>query len=131
MFECVVEVCVCYGLFVIKVIGIVMVEDVKQIDVYGQVVDQFLVDVKVFKDFVLSGGNGLVFDWQFINCKFWFKLWMLVGGLMFENVVFVVQMIGVCQVDMVLGVESVSGVKDLDLMCVFIMVVWEMFVLKF
>ena len=118
--ERVAEVRARYGLPVIKAIGIATAEDAKQIDVYGQVADQLLVDAKAPKDSVLPGGNGLAFDWQLINRKFWPKPWMLAGGLTPENVGLAVQMTGARQVDTASGVESAPGVKDPDLMRAFI-----------
>ena len=109
-----------YGLPVIKAIGIATSEDTKQIDVYGQVADMLLVDAKAPKDAVLPGGNGLPFDWQLVNRKFWPKPWMLAGGLTAQNVGLAVQMTGARQVDTASGVESAPGVKDAKLMAEFI-----------
>jgi phosphoribosylanthranilate isomerase len=109
-----------YGLPVIKAIGISTSEDTKQIDVYGQVADMLLVDAKAPKDAVLPGGNGLPFDWQLVNRKFWPKPWMLAGGLTAQNVGLAVQMTGAKQVDTASGVESAPGVKDAKLMAEFI-----------
>jgi phosphoribosylanthranilate isomerase len=118
--ERVAEVRARYGLPVIKAIGIATSDDTKQIDIYGQVADQLLVDAKAPKDSVLPGGNGLAFDWQLINRKFWPKPWMLAGGLTHENGGLAVQMTGARQVDTASGVESAPGVKDAALMRAFI-----------
>ena len=118
--ERVAEVRARYGLPVIKAIGIATSEDTKQIDVYGQVADMLLVDAKAPKDAVLPGGNGLPFDWQLVNRKFWPKPWMLAGGLTAQNVGLAVQMTGARQVDTASGVESAPGVKDAKLMAEFI-----------
>ena len=118
--ERVAEVRARYGLPVIKAIGIATSEDTKQIDVYGQVADMLLVDAKAPKDAVLPGGNGLPFDWQLVNRKFWPKPWMLAGGLTAQNVGLAVQMTGARQVDTASGVELAPGVKDAKLMAEFI-----------
>ena len=118
--ERVAEVRARYGLPVIKAIGIATSEDTKQIDVFGQVADMLLVDAKAPKDAVLPGGNGLPFDWQLVNRKFWPKPWMLAGGLTAQNVGLAVQMTGARQVDTASGVESAPGVKDAKLMAEFI-----------
>ena len=118
--ERVAEVRARYRLPVIKAIGIASAEDAKQIDVYGQVADQILVDAKAPKDAVLPGGNGLAFDWQLINRKFWPKPWMLAGGLTPENVGLAVQMTGARQVDTASGVETAPGVKDAAMMEAFV-----------
>lgn len=118
--ERVAEVRARYGLPVIKAIGIATAEDAKQIDVFGQVADQLLVDAKAPKDAVLPGGNGLAFDWQLVNRKFWPKPWMLAGGLTPQNVALAVQMTGARQVDTASGVETAPGVKDAGLMRAFV-----------
>lgn len=109
-----------YGLPVMKAIGIATEEDTKQIDLYGAVADQLLVDAKAPKGAELPGGNGLAFDWKLVKRKFWPKPWMLAGGLTPENVALAVQMTGAKQVDISSGVESAPGVKDPDLIRAFI-----------
>ena len=109
-----------YGLPVMKAIGIATEEDTKQIDLYGAVADQLLVDAKAPKGAELPGGNGLAFDWKLVKRKFWPKPWMLAGGLTPENVALAVQMTGARQVDISSGVESAPGVKDPDLIRAFI-----------
>lgn len=109
-----------YGLPVMKAIGIATEEDTKQIDLYGQVADQLLVDAKAPKGAELPGGNGLAFDWKLVKRKFWPKPWMLAGGLTPENVALAVQMTGAKQVDISSGVESAPGVKDPNLIRAFI-----------
>lgn len=108
------------GLPVMKAIGIATEEDTKQIDLYGEVADQLLVDAKAPKDADLPGGNGLAFDWRLVKRKFWPKPWMLAGGLTPDNVALAVQMTGAKQVDISSGVESAPGVKDPDLIRAFI-----------
>ncbi|MFY0596344.1 MAG: phosphoribosylanthranilate isomerase [Cognatishimia sp.] len=108
------------GLPVMKAIGIATEEDAKQIDLYGEVADQLLVDAKAPKDAELPGGNGLAFDWKLVKRKFWPKPWMLAGGLTPENVALAVQITGAKQVDISSGVESAPGLKDPDLIRAFI-----------
>lgn len=109
-----------YGLPVMKAIGIATEEDTKQIDLYGEVADQLLVDAKAPKDADLPGGNGLSFDWELVKRKFWPKPWMLAGGLTPENAALAVQMTGAKQLDVSSGVESAPGVKDPDLIRAFL-----------
>lgn len=118
--ERVAEVKARYGLPVMKAIGIATEEDTQQIDLYGEVADQLLVDAKAPKGADLPGGNGLAFDWTLVNRKFWPKPWMLAGGLTPENVALAVQMTGAKQLDVSSGVESAPGVKDPDLIRAFI-----------
>jgi phosphoribosylanthranilate isomerase len=101
-----------YGLPVMKAIGIATEEDTKQIDLYGEVADQLLVDAKAPKDADLPGGNGLAFDWELVKRKFWPKPWMLAGGLHAGNVAEAIARTGTRQVDLSSGVESAPGVKD-------------------
>ncbi|CUI71185.1 phosphoribosylanthranilate isomerase [Cognatishimia activa] len=118
--ERVAEVREIYGLPVIKAFGIASIEDTKNIDVYGAVADQLLVDAKPPKDAKMLGGNGITFDWTLVKRKFWPKPWMLAGGLTVENVASAIQMTGAKQVDLSSGVESAPGVKDPDLIRAFI-----------
>lgn len=101
-----------YGLPVMKAIGIAGPGDVAQIDRYGAVADQLLVDAKPPRGAQLPGGNGLAFDWRLVNRKYWPCPWMLAGGLTAENVAEAVRMTGARQVDVSSGVERAPGVKD-------------------
>lgn len=110
--ERVAEVRTRYGLPVIKAIGIADEADVAQIDLFGQVADQLLIDAKPPKNAELPGGNGLSFDWRLVKRKFWPKPWLLAGGLTIENVAEAIAMTGAKQVDLASGVEKAPGVKD-------------------
>jgi phosphoribosylanthranilate isomerase len=101
-----------YGLPVMKAIGIAGPGDVAQIDRYGAVADQLLVDAKPPRGAQLPGGNGLAFDWRLVNRKYWPCPWMLAGGLTAGNVAEAVRMTGARQVDVSSGVERAPGVKD-------------------
>jgi phosphoribosylanthranilate isomerase len=110
--ERVAEVRARYGLPVMKAIGIADESDLAQIDAYGAVADQLLIDAKPPKGADLPGGNGLAFDWRLVNRKYWPCPWMLAGGLTPDNVALAVQMTGARQVDVSSGVENAPGVKD-------------------
>ena len=101
-----------YGLPVMKAIGIAGPGDVAQIDRYGAVADQLLVDAKPPRGAQLPGGNGLAFDWRLVNRKYWPCPWILAGGLTAANVAEAVRMTGARQVDVSSGVERAPGVKD-------------------
>lgn len=118
--ERVAEVKARYGLPVMKAVGIADASDVDQIDVYSRVADQLLIDAKAPKGAALPGGNGLAFDWQLVNRKYWSVPWMLAGGLTPENVGRAQNLTGARQVDVSSGVESAPGVKDPALMEAFI-----------
>ncbi len=101
-----------YGLPVIKAVGIREAGDLDALDVYEAVADQILVDAKPPKGAVLSGGNGLPFDWELIAGRRWAKPWLLAGGLTAQNVAEAVARTGARQVDLSSGVETAPGVKD-------------------
>lgn len=109
-----------YGLPVMKAVGIAGPEDVPQIDLYGRVADQLLIDAKPPKGAALPGGNGLSFDWTLVNRKYWSCPWMLAGGLTPENVARAQNLTGARQVDVSSGVESAPGVKDPALIRAFV-----------
>lgn len=101
-----------YGLPVMKAIGVAEAADLPLIDLYAQVADQLLIDAKPPKGAVLPGGNGLRFDWQLVQRKYWTRPWMLAGGLHAGNVAEAIARTGTRQVDVSSGVESAPGVKD-------------------
>ena len=101
-----------YGLPVIKAVGIREAGDLDALDAYEAVADQILVDAKPPKGAVLSGGNGLPFDWELIAGRRWAKPWLLAGGLTARNVAEAVARTGARQVDLSSGVETAPGVKD-------------------
>ena len=109
-----------YGLPVIKVVGISGPEDVTQIDFYGKVADQILVDAKPPKGADRPGGNAVAFDWKLIAGRRWPVPWMLAGGLTPENVAEAIRLTGARQVDVASGVECAPGVKDPERMRAFI-----------
>jgi phosphoribosylanthranilate isomerase len=109
-----------YGLPVMKAVGIAEESDLAQLQSYGAVADQLLVDAKPPKGAALPGGNGLSFDWRLVNRKYWPCPWMLAGGLTPDNVATAVQMTGARQVDVSSGVESAPGEKDIALIRAFV-----------
>ena len=108
-----------YGLPVMKVVGLSGAEDLPQIDRFGAVADQIMVDAKPPKGAVLPGGNGVAFDWQLLARRRWSRPWMLAGGLNPQNVAEAIRLTGARQVDVASGVESAPGVKDGALMTAF------------
>ena len=109
-----------YGLPVMKAVGVSDASDLPQLDVYGAVADQLLIDAKPPKDAALPGGNGLSFDWRLIANRHWLKPWMLAGGLTPDNVAEAIALTGATQVDVSSGVESSVGVKDPKLIAQFV-----------
>ncbi len=109
-----------YGLPVMKVVGVADADDLAQIDIYGAVADQILVDTKPPKGADLPGGNGAAFDWTLIAGRRWPVPWMLAGGLTPGNVAGAIAGTGAQQVDVSSGVETAPGVKDAALMAAFV-----------
>jgi phosphoribosylanthranilate isomerase len=108
------------GLPVMKAVGIAGAEDLGQIEAYGRVADQLLIDAKPPKGADLPGGNGLAFDWRLLAGRRWPVPWLLAGGLTAANVAEAVRLTGARQVDVSSGVESAPGVKDEGLIRAFL-----------
>ncbi len=109
-----------YGLPIMKAVGVADAEDLQQLEIYGRVADQLLVDAKPPRTAELPGGNGLAFDWRLVANRRWPVPWMLAGGLTPENVALAVQMTGAQQVDVSSGIEASPGVKDAERMDAFV-----------
>lgn len=110
--ERVAEVRARFGLPVMKALGIAEPEHLEEIDVYGAVADQLLIDARPPRGAALPGGNGLAFDWRLISGMSWPVPWMLAGGLTPENVAEAIRLTGANQVDVSSGVEVRPGEKD-------------------
>lgn len=109
-----------YGLPVMKAVGIRDADDLPMLAAHEAAADILLVDAKPPKDAVLSGGNGITFDWSLIADRRWEKPWLLAGGLTAENVAQAVRLTGARQVDLSSGVETAPGVKDSGLIKAFL-----------
>ena len=109
-----------FGLPVMKAIGISDETDLNQLNEYSRVSDQILVDAKPPKDANIPGGNGLAFDWRLIAGRRWPTPWMLAGGLTNKNVAEAARLTGARQFDVSSGVETLTGVKDIQLISDFI-----------
>ncbi len=101
-----------YGLPVMKAIGIADADDLDQIERYGAVADQLLIDAKPPRGADRPGGNAAAFDWSLIAGREWPVPWLLAGGLTPDNVSEAVQITGARQVDVSSGVERSPGIKD-------------------
>ena len=113
--ERVAEVRARYGLPVMKAVGVADEADLAEVELYGQVADQLLIDAKPPKEATLPGGNGLAFDWRLVAGRRFPRPWMLAGGLTPENVAEAVSLTGAQQIDVSTGVEVERGVKDASL----------------
>lgn len=112
--ERVAEVKARFGLPVMKAVGVATEADLPQLEEYGRVADQLLVDAKPAPGAELPGGNGVAFDWRLIAGRRWPVPWMLAGGLTPDNVAEAIRLTGARQVDVSSGVESAPGVKDAE-----------------
>jgi len=101
-----------FGLPVMKAVGVAGLQDLEDLETYGKVADQLLVDAKPSENAVLPGGNGLSFDWRLIAGRRWNCPWMLAGGLDAGNVAQAIRLTGARQIDVSSGVETRPGVKD-------------------
>ncbi|MEL6683261.1 MAG: phosphoribosylanthranilate isomerase [Pseudomonadota bacterium] len=101
-----------FGLPVIKAVGVGGPDDLAQLELYGKVADQLLVDTKPPKGANRPGGNGATFDWSLIAKRRWPVPWMLAGGLTPTNVAEAVATTGARQLDLSSAVETAPGVKD-------------------
>ena len=68
----------------------------------------------------LPGGNGEAFNWQMLDAFAGATPWLLAGGLTPYNVSRAVARTRAPMVDVSSGVEATPGVKDADLMRVFV-----------
>ena len=100
------------GLPVMKAVGVADRDDLQDLDAYGRVADQLLVDTKPPKGADRPGGNGATFDWSLIAGRRWPVPWMLAGGLTQANVAQAIAQTGARQLDLSSAVESAPGVKD-------------------
>ncbi|MEM9044006.1 MAG: phosphoribosylanthranilate isomerase [Pseudomonadota bacterium] len=100
------------GLPIIKAIGIRDAKDLVEIDHYGRVADQLLIDAKPPKGASRPGGNAITFDWSLLANQKWPVPWLLAGGLTPDNVAEAVRASGATQLDVSSSVESAPGIKD-------------------
>jgi phosphoribosylanthranilate isomerase len=87
---------------------------------YKGAANLILYDAKPPEGADLPGGNGLRFDWTLLNGHRHPLPWALSGGLDVGNVAEAIRVTGARLVDVSSGVESVSGVKDVDKIAAFL-----------
>ena len=107
---------------VIKAISVGRSRDAAGGDAYAGIADILLYDAKpqTGDDYMLPGGNGVPFDWQFIESINDRGQFMLSGGLSPDNVAEAIALTRAPIVDVSSGVESARGEKDPDLIRRFI-----------
>ena len=82
--------------------------------------DRLLVEAKAPLEATRPGGNALRFDWSIMRGWTPPVAWTLAGGLTPDNVAEAIRVTGAAAVDVSSGVERTRGVKDPDLIRVFI-----------
>ncbi|MCU0945513.1 MAG: phosphoribosylanthranilate isomerase [Rubritepida sp.] len=105
----------CFGVPVMKAIGIGGASDVATIPAYAAVSDRLLLDAKPAPDAALPGGNAHPFEWGLLAGVAIGRPWLLAGGLTPGNVAAAIAAAGAPGVDVSSGVERARGVKDAGL----------------
>ena len=109
---------------IIKAIPIEKEEDLKNIEIYNNVCDYFLLDKKNINKTGFNGGTGENFDWNIISKnKNWlnqFKPWILSGGLNIYNIKEAIELTGTKAIDVSSGIEYNPGIKSIELMDLFV-----------
>jgi phosphoribosylanthranilate isomerase len=114
------EVRACFGLPVMKALGVAEPADLALLAEYAPAVDRFLLDAKPPPGASLPGGNAAAFDWRLVAGRAIPRPWLLAGGLTPANVAASVRASGAPGVDVSSGVERARGVKDPALIRAFV-----------
>ena len=96
-----------------KALGVSMPDDLKRADPYLGHVDGFVFDAKPPKHAECPGGLGQAWDYGLMRGFDSRAPWLLAGGLTSKTVAEAIRQSGAPGVDVVSGVESAPGVKDL------------------
>ncbi len=106
---------------IIKAIKVGSLCDIQGARVYEDEADLLLFDAQAAAvPDVLPGGNGLSFNWRWLQGAVLRRGFMLAGGLRIDNVLTALGESGASAVDVSSGVESSPGVKDPTLIRQFI-----------
>jgi phosphoribosylanthranilate isomerase len=108
------------GLEVWAVVAVKTVDDLNITRNYLHAADKILYDAKTPDDASRPGGMGLRFDWSLLDGFRHPLPWALSGGLSPQNVAEAARGTGATLVDVSSGVESASGVKDVDKIAAFL-----------
>lgn len=87
---------------------------------YAGAAERILYDAKTPDSAALPGGMGLRFDWTLLQGFVHPLPWALSGGLDPVNVAEAARVTGATLIDVSSGVESASGVKDVDKIAAFL-----------
>jgi phosphoribosylanthranilate isomerase len=109
-----------FGLPVMKVIAVETSADLAELPGFAGVADRILFDARAPKDATRPGGLGAVFDWHVLE-KLDLKLpFMVSGGLNPDNVAEAIRVTRGGGVDVSSGVERSAGIKDPEMIRMFI-----------
>jgi phosphoribosylanthranilate isomerase len=101
------------GLPVMKAVRVGDADDLAPLDEQADAADMILFDARPPRGAgALPGGNGLAFDWRFLDGVRLAKPWALAGGLNPDNLAEAVRRVRPPIVDVSSGIESRPGVKD-------------------
>lgn len=105
-----------FAVEVIKAVGVGEASDLAGIEALTAAADYLLFDARPPKGAVLSGGNGVSFDWSLIEHYRAETPFLLAGGLKPETVAEAIRAVGghpaFAGVDVSTGVETKPGAKD-------------------
>ena len=113
--ERVADIKVKFGRKIIKAIPVRTADDAALARTYTKVADLILFDAKAPSGATRPGGHGQVFDWTLLDAVSRDMPFMLSGGLTADNVQDAMRATNPQSVDVSSGVETVPGVKDVDL----------------
>ena len=99
---------------IIKAIKISEREDFEEVSKFDKIADFLLFDAAapVNTTHSLPGGNGISFNWNWLNNVSLATPWFLSGGLNINNINEAVQTTGATAVDISSGVEDKAGIKN-------------------
>lgn len=109
-----------FGLQVMKVMAVEAPADLASLPGYAAVSDRILFDARAPKGATRPGGLGAVFDWHVLENLDLKIPFMVSGGLNAANVAEAVRVTRAGGVDVSSGVERAPGVKDPEMIRVFI-----------
>lgn len=108
-----------YKLPVIKAIPVRSSDDVNKGAAFENIADMLLFDAKA-PTANMPGGNGLSFDWTLLKEREFIIPWFLSGGLNIQNVTEALGITKTKAVDVSSSLESEPGIKDPELISLFI-----------
>lgn len=109
-----------FGLPVWKAVGVRRAADIVEAGRRFAEADLLLLDAKAPEGAVLTGGNGLRFDWRILDEARPAMPWALAGGLTSESVGEAIARTGAPMVDVASGVEDTPGIKSVAKIAAFV-----------